>query len=41
MLDRLTVTLKDPERKSGILSDWTWLIGPEKRPCLLPADCCR
>jgi hypothetical protein len=37
MLDKLTVTLRDPERQADILSDWTWLIGSAKRPLLLTA----
>lgn len=37
MLENLTVALKDPESKTGILDDWTWLIGREKRLVLLTA----
>jgi len=38
MLPDLTVDLKDPERSTGLLDDWAWLLGPEKRPLLLTAS---
>ena len=37
MLAHLSVELEDLERRTGLLDDWTWLIGPEKRPLLLTA----
>jgi hypothetical protein len=35
MLPYLTVDLNDAERRTGLLDDWTWLLGPEKSPLLL------
>jgi len=37
MRPHLTVELADLEHRTGLLDEWAWLIGPEKRPLLLTA----